>query len=246
MDSSSGWLPLAHFSSSRSWGNWSGCLTRSPTKGQRLKLRLPRFLTPRRKYEVDESLWLVKFGRPKVETLLRWSRKAIAVGRSLSKTVAPRLRQMSVYGSSIKVSLAHQVRKPILFVQWGRMPKEWELSFVSAMKSTESQGIPFSEVLRTDLPLVLGEAPAEVLLRWVGRRARREPKHFAKAVAEMFGRSGKPIIVRLENTLDPEKMLEAHREPENPFQSVIDAIQRADAEKSNPIEYLREVQKSHA
>jgi hypothetical protein len=67
---------------------------------------------------------------------------------------------------------------------------------------------------------------------WVGRKARSQPKRFVKAVADTFGPSGKPIIVGLENVLDPERMLEAHRKPEEPFQSVIDAIRQADAAKS--------------
>jgi hypothetical protein len=113
------------------------------------------------------------------------------------------------------------------------MPKEWELSFVSKTKSLESMGIPFPEVLRTYLPSVLGEVPSDVLVRWVGRKARSQPKRFVKVVDKMFGPSGKRIITGLEGRLDPEKMLEVEKDPNEPFQSLIEAIQQADAGKPN-------------
>jgi hypothetical protein len=184
-------------------------------------MRIPRFLTPRRKYEVDESMWLVKFGRPKVAMIVRWGRTMVPLANSVQRSVV------------------RQRHRAVLFIQWRRMPKEWELSFVSKMKSTESRGIPFPEVLHTNLPAVIGDAPSEVLLRWVGRKARSQPKRFVNAVADAFGPSGKPIIVGLEKVLDTEKMLEAHRKPEEPFQSVINAIQQADAAKSDSDQCLQ-------
>jgi hypothetical protein len=186
-----------------------------------LKVRIPRILTPRRKYEVNESMWLVKFGRPKIATILRWGRSLMPIARSVRRSVAS--------GG----------RKTVLFLQWRRMPKDWELSFVTKMKTTESQGIPFPEVLHANLPSVIGDAPSEVLLRWVGKKGRSQPKRFVKAVAETFGPSGKPIIVGLEHVLNPEEMLQAHRAPEEPFKSLIDAIQRADtakAEEAQPMQ----------
>jgi hypothetical protein len=191
-----------------------------------LRVHVPRFLTPRRKYEVDESKWLVRFGRPKVEFMLRLARKSMPIALSTADSI-----QRTVVGGGHKM---------VLFFQWRRMPKEWELSFVTKMKSMESRGISFPEILRTDLPSVLGEVPSDVLLRWVGRKARSQPKRFVKAVADTFGPSGKPIIIGLENALDPERMLQTRREPEEQFQSLIDAIQKADAEKASLAEYAQE------
>jgi hypothetical protein len=193
-----------------------------------LKLRVPRFLVPRRRYEVDGSMWLVKFGRSQEERIIQFEENLSSFGEESLR----RSRKLEPIGRSLLKAVAQQAHKPVLFVQWGRMPKEWELSFVSKMKSVESLGIPFPEVLQTDLPLVMGEAPSGVLMRWVGKKARRDPKTFVKVVSAMFGSSGKRIITSLEASLDPEKMLDSHKEPEHPFQSVIDAIQRADAEKS--------------
>jgi len=201
-------------------------------------MRIPKFLTPRRKYEVNESMRLVQFGRAHFSLLLREGKMLLVQARSSPKTLVPRLARLGTYGHSARSFIARGARKPILFVQWGRMPKDWELSFVDSMKSMDAQGIPFTEVLRTDLPSVIGEAPAGVLIRWVGRRGRSQPKRFVKAVDKMFGKSGKRIIVGLENQLDPKKMLDARKEPEEPFQSVIDAIREADAVKSQP--YVQE------
>jgi len=193
-----------------------------------LKLQLPKFLTPRRKYEVNESMSLVKFGRSRLLPALR-----------LTRRILMRLgRELVVFGHSSAVVLNRQARNIVLFFQWRKIPKSWELSFESKMKSAESQGIPFAEVLQTNLPLVLGDAPSEVLLRWVGRKARSQPRQFAKNVSKMFGPSGKRIITGLEERYRPEEMLEVHEEPEEPFQALIDAIEKADATKSNPVKFL--------
>ena len=213
-----------------------------------MKNRLPKFLTPRRKYEVDESMKLVQFGRAQMKTAIRLGQRVVVVSGAIKRDYVPNGQEISMMGQSARAGLGDQLRKPVLYFQWGRMPKAWELSFVSKMKSVESLGIPFPEVLQTDLPLVMGEAPAGVLLRWIGRRARSDPKTFAKAVSGMFGTSGKRIITGLEAALNPEKMLDSHKEPEEPFQSVIDAIQKADAEKSEQEEPMprKQPHSSHA
>lgn len=165
-------------------------------------------------------MWLVKFGRPKAATIRRWGRRLAPLGRSVQRV------------------LVREGRKTVLFIQWGRVPKEWELSFVAKMKSMESMGIPFPEILHTYLPSVLGEVPSDVLVRWVGRKARSQPKRFVKVVGRMFGPSGKRIIRGLEDCLDPEKMLEVEKDPDEPFQALIEAIQRADAGKSDAPKFL--------
>ena len=205
-----------------------------------LKIRLPKFLAPRRKYEIDESMGLVKFGRSNLPMLLKIGRRLLAHGRSAGVALAPQGRRLVALGRSVGPALVQSARKPVLFLQWGRIPKEWELSFVTKMKSAESRGIPFTEILQTDLPLVLGQVPSDVLLRWVGRRARSQPKRFVKSINEMFGKSGKKIIVGLQDVLDPEKMLVDQTPPEEQFQSLIDAIQQADAANSVPLRYLDE------
>ena len=85
-----------------------------------------------------------------------------------------------------------------------------------------------------------GQVPSDVLLRWVGKRARSQPKRFVNTINEMFGKSGKKIIVGLQDALDPDKMLEAPKPAEEKFQSLIDAIQQADATNSIPLKFLDE------
>ena len=205
-----------------------------------MRVKLPKFLTPRRKYQVNESMWLVQFGRPKVEMLIRLGRRSVPLLRSTEREVLIQIRRMGPVAHSARVALAREGRKPILYLQWHRMPRDWELSFVAMMKWAESRGIPFTEVLQTNLPLVLGQVPSDVLLRWVGRRARSQPKRFVNTINEMFGKSGKKVIVGLQNALDPDKMLEAAEPPAENFQSLIDAIQQADAANSDPLRFIDE------
>jgi len=171
---------------------------------------------------------IVKIGRSQMLPRLRPIWKVLLAGRG----------EMAVLGRHARVVMDDQFHNTILFFQWRRMPKVWELSFVSKMKSAESQGIPFPQVLQTNLPLVLGDAPAEVLLRWVGKRGRSQPKHFAKVVSKMFGPSGKRIITGLEDRCSPEDMLVVHEENEAPFQALIDSIERADTARTGPPRYL--------
>ena len=203
-----------------------------------MRVKLPKFLTPRRKYQVNESMWLVRFGRPKVEILVRIGKKSIPVLRLTEKELQILIRRLGPVAHSARITLAREGRKPILFVQWHRIPKDWELSFVVKMKSAESKGVPFTEVLQTDLPMILGQVPSDVLLRWVGKRARSQPKRFVNTINEMFGKSGRKIIVGLQDALNPDKMLEVHEPPEEKFQSLIDAIEKADAANSIPARYL--------
>lgn len=211
-----------------------------------MKVRIPRLLapvlTPRRKYEVNESMWLVRFGRPKVVLLMRFGRMTMVELDSARKRIQPQLVKAMNHGNnSVRQGLARQGRNAVLWFQWGKIPEDWELSFVSKMKFAEGQGVTFREVLKADLPVVIGEAPSRVLLRWVGRNNVREPKKFLEEVEEMFGPSGKRIIIGLQSVLDPEKMLEERVEPEVKFQSLIDAIRHADEKKEFAEELLEEV-----
>ena len=166
---------------------------------------------------------LVRFGRSKILPPLR----------PVFRILTPVAEGLIAIGRGAWAVTSHQLPKVILLFQWGRLPKSWELSFVAKMKEAETQGIPFPEVLQTNLPMLLGEAPSEVLLRWVGKKARSQPKHFAKVVAKMFGPSGRRIITGLENKFSPADMLQTHEEPEEPFQALFDAIERSDAAKPN-------------
>jgi hypothetical protein len=108
-----------------------------------LELRLPSFLRPRRKYEVNESHRIVVFARRK-------------------------LKQVKI------------------FLEWRGFPNSNELSFVSRMNELETQGFTFAEVIRATAPKVLGEGPSQILLRWVGKKARLKPRLFVKALRKEF------------------------------------------------------------
>jgi hypothetical protein len=198
-----------------------------PTKTPILKIRIPEFLTPRRKYEVNETMWLVKFGRPKIKLILR-----------VGKPVALRLANEGVgfgflvsrWGKRGANALSASGHKMVLFVQWRRMPKVWEVSFVNKMELAESKGIAFPEVLQSYLPSIMGEAPADVFLKWIGKRARQQPKPFAKAASKMFGESAKPIITGLENLADLDGMLRSRMPVDPPYNSLVGAIRAADDE----------------
>ena len=199
---------------------------------QPFELKLPKALVPRRKYEVDESMWLVKFGRAQLAMLDKRGAQLMGVQDSA-------FASLSNKKLSLSANIARQMSKPALFFSWRRIPKDWELNFVDSMKEMEAQGIPFFEVLSTELPSVIGDAPSEVLLRWVGRGGRSQPKRFLNAVHKMFGKSSRRIVVGLVNQLDPQKMLDSRKAPEEPFQSVIDAINEADSAKADAFPYKR-------
>jgi hypothetical protein len=214
-----------------------------------MKARLPRFLVLRRRYEVDRSHWLVKYG-PQMAGLpfvtagttilliVREGEKGVVLltngGRKALPSLGASGQKGAIHltngGGRVLSGLTVPGRKVVLFVQWRRMPKEWEVSFVRKMKSMEAQGIRFPEVLKLYLPSIIGEAPSEVLLRWVGRQTRLQPKRFANAARKMFGKSSKSIITGLENLADPEKIMADRMPVEPPYQSLVDAIKAADGD----------------
>ncbi len=123
-----------------------------------------------------------------------------------------------------------QLRKMILIIQWRRMPKNWELSFVNRMKDLEARGVPFHEFLRDNLPFLFGEAPSEIFRAWIGKKSRIYPDQFARTVAKMFGSSAKSIITGLEELADPDRLTEIHKTEEPPYQSLIEAIARSEGQ----------------
>ena len=163
-----------------------------------MKPRTPKIPKLRRKYEIDESQWIVRYWRPKL------------------------------------TRVGHGMWSIVLFVQWGRLPKSWEISFIAKMRGIEERGLTFDEVLRATLPSLVGEAPTEILRAWIGRKAWRKPDQFAKTMAKMFGTSSKSILTGVSELVDPDGMLEMKRPREPPYQSLIEAIQRSD-------KYLSEV-----
>lgn len=204
-----------------------------------MKARKLGFLNLKRRYEVDESSWLVQHGRPMLKVIMREGLPIVKIlilgGVLVLRFEFSKIKPVFSQGPKVVGafraagrSFAHQGQMIVWFFQWRRMPKSWEISFVAKMKSMEARGIKFQDVLKRNLPVLFGDAPSEVLLRWMGRSNRTQPKRFAKAASKMFGKSAKSIITGLENLADPIKMLEVHQEAEPPFQSLIEAIQRAD------------------
>jgi|GEM_PF-403807 len=168
----------------------------------------PAFLRLRRKYEVDESFWLIQ----------RW--------RSFSRRVFPTLRRAAL---SFSRRAPFMLRRTAFFFKWGRVPKAWELSFVDRMKKLEEAGLTFDEVLRSTLPQFLGEDPSRILRSWVGKKARRNPERFARSVSELFGASARSVLGSIEMFSDEKNMLEKKAPKEPPYQSLLEAIQRSEA-----------------
>jgi len=168
----------------------------------------PAFLRLRRKYEVDESYWLVR----------RW--------HSFSRGALITLR-----GAVLSFSRGALItlRGAVLLFKWGRIPKTWELSFVDRMKQLEKAGCTFDEVLRSTLPQFLGEDPSGVLRSWIGKKARRNPERFARTISKMFGTSARSILGNIEKLADEQSLLAVKASREPPYQAMLEAIQRSDA-----------------
>jgi hypothetical protein len=173
----------------------------------------PVFLRFRRKYEVDESYWLVR----------RW--------RSFSHRAVPALRRSAL---SFSRGALLTLRRAGLFVKWGRVPKTWELSFLDRMKELEGAGCTFDEVLRSTLPQFLGEDPSGVLRSWIGKKARHNPERFARTISKMFGTSARSILGNIERLANEESLLAVNAPQKPPYQSMLEAIQRSDAAMAVP------------
>jgi signal transduction histidine kinase len=168
----------------------------------------PAFLRLRRKYEIDESYWLVR----------RW--------RSFLLRAVPALHRAAL-------SFSHRalltLRISFLSLKWGRVPRVWELSFIDRMKELEKAGCAFNEVLRSTLPQFFGADPSGVLRSWVGRKARRNPERFARTVSKMFGTSARSILGNIERLADEESLLAVKAPKEPAYKSLLEAIERSDA-----------------
>ena len=103
-------------------------------------MRVPKFLTPRRKYEVDESKRLVKFGRSHLGLVSRAGSRLLALARYAEAFAYPQGRWLIAHWWSVRLILARQARKLVLFFQRGRVPQDREISRLESMKAIEFQG----------------------------------------------------------------------------------------------------------
>lgn len=124
------------------------------------------------------------------------------------------------------------LRRAALFFKWGRIPKTWEMSFLDRMKELRKVGLTFDEVLRSTLPQFFGEDPSRILRFCIGRKARSNPERFARSVSEMFGSSARSVLGSIEMLVDEKSLLEAKVPKEPPIQSLLVAMQRANAGKT--------------
>ncbi len=217
----------------------------------KLRSLLPKL---RRKYEVDESSWLVIKGRGLLKWLdtdgraylhsfeshsrafLRWAGgRAYLLGRrsfswAVGEVKATRL-WLGVHWPVFTARARFGLRRIRLTFRWRRVPKVWEMAFIDRMKAAESMGIPFPEVLRDTLPRIMGVDGTRVLGYWTGKRSMLDPETFVRETAKLFGKSSRQVVMGVFDGLDEGKIL-AEKEPEEPrYQSLVDAINRADEQK---------------
>ena len=166
-----------------------------------MKAPLPKL---RRKYEVDESHWLVV-------------RSRAFIRRALTELGAFRRRAF------------FELRRAALAPKWGRVPRAWELSFIDRMRDVQKKGLSFDEVLRSTLPNLFGEDGSHVLRTWVGKKGRNDPERFARTVSHMFGASARDVLGSVDSLTDENSMLEEKAPQEPPYRSLLEAIQRSDA-----------------
>ena len=153
----------------------------------------PPFLRMKRKYEVDESYWLVRRSR------------------------------------SFAGRLSFALRRAALTLRWGRVPKVWELSFIDRMRELGKKGVTFDRVLRKTLPELFGEDTSLVLRTWIGKKARNNPERFARAISKMFGASAHPVLGSIDRLTDDESLFQEEAPKDQPLQSLVEVIQKADA-----------------
>ena len=135
----------------------------------------PSVLKLHRKYEVNESHWLVQYYRRSIRYL------------------RPRGKRLWI------------------ILQWRGFPKSHEVSFVLSMNELGAKGLTFEEVIKDTVPKVFGEVPGQVLLRWIGRKARQRPMAFVKSLRRMFGKSAQPALQAIQTFVDVNGLLEAKK-----------------------------------
>jgi hypothetical protein len=191
---------------------------------------LPKALKLRRKYEVDENHWLVIWARPKYEKFIirvtpKYEKLRVAVrSGELTSFRFPSFRFPSLRFPSITGWAHPKYEKLHLIARFRGFPKSYESSFVLKMDRFEREGIAFIEVLRDTTPKLFGEGPAEVLRRWIGSKARRNPVKFAKTISKMFGSSAKPVLDSLQALADDKAMLAAKVEEIPPVQYLLERM----------------------
>ena len=214
---------------------------------QRFRPLLPKL---KRKYEVDESNWLVIKGR----AILAWldaDEGAYVHGSQSRGKVIVRgayLRAVSLgrhaYGGAVMTKGwfgAHwpgfagrtrfNLRRLGLTLRWRRVPATWEIRFIDRMKAAENMGVSFLDVLRDTLPAIMGIEGTRVLGYWAGKKSMVDPEAFVREMSRMFGKSSKYVVIGVFKTVDEGKIL-AGKTPEEPkYQSLVDAISKADEKK---------------
>ncbi len=214
----------------------------------KFRSKLPRL---RRKYEVDESSWLVIKGR----AILKWIgikemehpqgprssvRNLLTRAYSLAHSLAVTLfrwagtgaqvtqRWMKSHWPQFVAGARFSLRRTRLTFRWRRVPKLWEMAFIDRMKTAEYMGITFTEVLRNTLPTIMGTDGTRVLGYWTGKKSMVEPETFVREMAKLFGRSSKHVVMGVFNGLDEGKILVDNSPEEPKYQSLVDAINKAD------------------
>ncbi len=131
------------------------------------------------------------------------------------------------------------LRRTRLTFRWRRVPKVWEMAFIDRMKAAEGKGIAFWEVLGDTLPRIMGVGGTRVLGYWTGRKSMVDPETFVRETAKLFGKSSKQVVRGIMEGLDEGRLL-VDKSPEEPkYQSLLEAINRADENRAM-LEGLRE------
>lgn len=219
---------------------------------QRFRPLLPKL---KRRYEVDESNWLVIKGRAflawldtdasthshesgsKGKIILRWtSFRAVSLGRHAYRGAASGAVMtkswLGFHWPKFATSARSNLRRLGLTLRWRRVPGKWEMDFIDRMKAAESMGVPFLDVLRDTLPAIMGVEGTRVLGYWAGKKSMLDPEAFVREMSKMFGNSSKYVVMGVFKRVDEGKIL-ARMAPEEPkYQSLVDAISKADERKA--------------
>ena len=210
---------------------------------------------PRRKYELDESSWLVVKGR----SFLHWlnadgrthfhrfeAHARASLGRATARSLSLGKQFLGRSGAGAQATgawiRAHlgtfsakarfNMRRTRLAFRWNRVPKVWEIAFIDRMNAAAEMGIPFWEILRETLPGIMGVDGTRALGYWTGKQSMLDPETFVLEMAKLFGKSSQQVVMGVFDSFDEGRML-ADKVPEEPkIQSLVDAINLADERKA--------------